>query len=69
MTQSDLDNNFMYHAPKEGQPELYQIIRSTAKCLAELINEACPESREKAMAIARIEEGVMWANSAIARHE
>ena len=55
MIQTQIDNNFSYHAPKPGQPEKYEIIRSTAKCLAELVNEACPESREKSLALTKLD--------------
>jgi hypothetical protein len=67
--QAQLDNNFMYHAPKPGQPEKYEIIRSTAKALAELINEACPDSREKSLAMTNLEQAIFWANASIARNE
>lgn len=68
MTQEDLDNRFRYHAPKEGQPEKYTAIRDKAKELAELVNELCPESREKSLAVTNLEECSMWANAAIARN-
>jgi hypothetical protein len=63
-----LENNFKYHAPKEGQPEIYVKIREKAKEFAYLIEEVCPESREKALAITKIEESVFWANAGIARN-
>lgn len=66
--QSDLDNRFMYHAPKEGQPAKYTAIRDKAKELAELINELCPDSREKSLAVTSLEECSMWANASIARN-
>ena len=69
MEQVEIDNRFMYHAPKEGQPEKYTAIRNKAKELAELINMACPESREKSLSVTALEESVMWANASIARHE
>ena len=65
----DLDNIYTYHSPKPGQPETYQAIREKAKELASLIEEVCPESREKSIAHTRIEEAVMWANASIARNE
>ena len=61
--------NFSYHAPKPGQPERYTVIRDTAKGLAMLINDNCPDSREKSLAITKLEECVMWANASIARNE
>jgi len=67
MKQSDLDNRFMYHPPKEGQPDIYTEIRAGAKWLAMLVNDKCPEGREKSLAVTHIEEAVFWANAAIAR--
>ena len=63
-----LENNFMYHAPKEGQPAKYTAIREKAKELAYLIDELCPESRERSLAITKLEEVSMWANASIARN-
>lgn len=60
---------FTYHAPKRGQPEKYTVIRDTAKGLAMVINDNCPDSREKSLAITKLEECVMWANASIARNE
>ena len=63
-----LENNFKYHAPKEGQPEKYEALREKAKELAYLIDEFCPNSREKAVAITQLETAVFWANASIARN-
>lgn len=68
-TSEQIENNFRYHAPKEGQPEKYTALREKAKEFANLINEFCPDSREKSLAITKLEESVMWANAAIARNE
>ena len=64
-----LENRFTYHAPKEGQPQKYTEIRHSGKSFAETIDALCPDSREKALAITKLEEAVMWANAAIARNE
>lgn len=64
---NQIENNFMYHAPKEGQAEKYDQLRSKAKELAYLIDELCPNSREKSLATTNLEESVMWANASIAR--
>lgn len=69
MTREELETRFTYHAPKGGQPAKYEAIRGTAFGLAELIEELCPESREKNLAFTKLEEAVMHANSAIARRE
>ena len=65
----DLENRFTYHAPKPGQPERYEKIRKEAKNLAIYIADECPNSREKSLALTKLEEAVFWANAAIARHE
>lgn len=64
----DLENIFTYHPPKEGQPEKYAAIRAKAKELAVLVDELCPNSREKSLASTKLEECVMWANAGIARN-
>lgn len=64
-----LENNFTYHPPSPGQTERYEIIRATAKDFATLIFGFCPISREKSLALIKLEEVVMWANAAIARNE
>lgn len=63
-----IENNFKYHSPKDGQPEKYNAIREKAKELAYLIDKKCPNSREKSVAITNLETTVMWANASIARN-
>ena len=63
-----IENNFSYHAPKPGQPEIYQEIREKAKELAYLIDLKAPDSREKSLAMTNLEQAVFWANAAIARN-
>ena len=64
-----LENNFTYHSPKEGQNEKYIAIRAKAKELAYLITELCPKSREQSIAMTELETSIFWANAAIARNE
>lgn len=63
-----IENNFIYHPPKPGQPEKYMKVREKAKELAYTFDELCPNSREKSLAMTKLEEAVMWANAAIARN-
>ncbi len=69
MHDKDISNRFTYHVPKEGQPAKYDYLRNSARELAREINERCPESREKSLAITHLEEAVFWANASIARNE
>ena len=64
-----MNNNFSYHAPKEGQQEKYTQIREDAKGLSAVLVNLCPPSRELSLALTSLEETVMWANAAIARNE
>ena len=63
----ELHKRFTYHPPKEGQPEIYEDIRSRARNYAMYISQICPESRELSLAITKLEEVVFWANASIAR--
>jgi hypothetical protein len=65
--EKELDIRFTYHAPKEGQQEKYVELRGLAKQFAIAVMNQCPVSREQSLALTKIEEAVMWANSAIAR--
>ncbi|MEO5335023.1 MAG: hypothetical protein H7839_23665 [Magnetococcus sp. YQC-5] len=67
MEQTEIDRRFTYHAPKAGQPEIYNRLRNEAKALCETINELTPASREQALAITALEECIMWANASVAR--
>lgn len=64
-----IENSFTYHPPKEGQSEKYEALRTKAKELAYLIEELCPNSREKSLALTQLEGCSMWANASIARNE
>lgn len=65
-----IEHNFKYHPPGEGSKAIHEEIRRRAKELAEYIDTALPASagREKATAITKCEEAMMWACAGIARH-
>lgn len=65
---AQIENNFMYHAPKVGQPAQYEALRAKAKELAYLIDELCPKSREQSLAMTNLEQALFWANAGIARN-
>jgi hypothetical protein len=66
---ADLENRFTYHAPKGTQTARYEEIRMLALNYATRLDELCPSSREKSLALTKLEEAVMWANASIARNE
>lgn len=65
----DVARRFRYHPPKDDQRERYELIRDEALGLATILIQNCPESRELAMALTHLDQVVMCANAAIARHE
>lgn len=69
MEDQEFQTRFTYHAPKGDQAERYVMIRNAAAKFGTLIENVCPESREKSLAFTKLEEAVMWANASIARRE
>jgi hypothetical protein len=69
MTRLEIDHRFTYHPPIGNQTARYEALRNTARYPAHRINDLCPESREKSLALTHLEEAVMQANAAIARNE
>ena len=67
--QARLDNSFTYHPPTDDQIPRYEALRKIGKDLAQAIHSYAPDSREKSLAITKVEEAVMWANKAIACNE
>jgi hypothetical protein len=64
-----IENTFVYHAPKADQLPRYEAIRNKARGFALQLVNMCPPSRELSLALTHLEEAVMQANAAIARHE
>ena len=62
----NLDNIFTYHETKPEQLPKYLAIRAMARELAELIQNECPDSRERVVALTNVQQAVMWANASIA---
>lgn len=65
---AQVEHNFTYHAPKPEQQPKYERLRELAKELGLAIVDLTPESREQSLAITDLENCIMHANAAIARH-
>lgn len=63
-----IENTFTYHAPKDDQPERYEMLRAKAKELAYLIVGCVPTSREQSLALTDLEHCIFNANAGIARN-
>lgn len=68
-TSEEMTRRFTHHPPSGDQPARYQIIRDGGLAFALEVATHCPDSREKSLAITKIEEACFWANAAIARRE
>ena len=65
----ELEHRFTYHVPRTDQVPKYGMIRDTGLDVAQLLVELCPDNRELALALTKLDEVVFWANAAIARGE
>lgn len=68
MTREQIKHNFTYH-DADASHDKFVALRGSMKEVALLIDRLCPESREKSLAITKLEECNMWANASIARNE
>ncbi len=64
-----LERTYTYHAPFGDQPDRYVEIRAAIGNAAAVVCENAPHSRERSLALTKLEEAVMHANAAIARNE
>ena len=62
---ADLERRFACHSASET--EACGEVRLHARLMAELVDDLCPDGREKSLALTRLEEAVMWACAAMAR--
>lgn len=66
----DLTQRFAYHRPRDQQVvDAHQRVRSACYRVAQTLVEVADDCRELSLAITKLEEAMMWANAAIARHQ
>lgn len=59
--------NFTSYPVGDVQARQMETIREACRSLAEVINQNCPDNREKSVALTHLEEVMFWANAGIAR--
>lgn len=70
ITDGELANRFAYHSPTDqAAAHRHSRVRFDCLDLALKLKSAIPPSRERALAITKLEEVMFWANAAIARSD
>ncbi|MFE4057415.1 hypothetical protein ACFXP3_14145 [Streptomyces sp. NPDC059096] len=70
MAPGDLAHRFNFHpATTDEKRDAHATVRTACHGLAELFDQLCPEGREQALAVTKIEEAMFWANAALARQQ
>ena len=65
---NELEHRFLYHRPKnEDIADAHQDVRWQIGNVARQFGLKLPDSREKSLALTKLEEAMFWANAAIAR--
>lgn len=66
---SDIDRRFSHQTPQTiAVAQSHDLVHSSCHSVARII-EQLPESRERALAITKLEEVMFWADAAIARYQ
>lgn len=64
---NDLERRFLHHSPASpAVAHSHNLVRRSSLALAKIL-EQLPESRERSVALTKIEEASFWAHAAIAR--
>lgn len=62
-----LRRSFTYHPPRrQDEVVFYQEFRDVARQVGEFLVYATPASRERSLALTKLQEAVMWGNAAVA---
>ena len=64
-----IENECIYHAPTEGQIEKYQKLRDLEASVKTEFHSLAPPSRERSIALTKLDEAFMMVRAAIARYE
>jgi len=67
MEAEQVNSLLTFDSPKSGQSEKHEQIAEKAKEFALLVNDLCPDTREKKLALVNIQQSVVMANASLAR--
>ena len=60
-----IDKPFASHVPSDGGMDKITALREAFTAVARLIEETCPASRQRSVAITELETAAMWAIKAV----
>ncbi len=60
--------NMTNHRPTDQEINVIEELRESAIELGDHIEQVCPQSRERSLAITNLEQALMWAVASIARN-
>jgi hypothetical protein len=66
---AELDRRFSYHSPDPLRAADHERVRSMIRGLADHLDYALPDGREKSTSLTHLEDAMFWANAAIARQD
>ena len=66
ITYNELENRFGYHRANAESAPRHSDTREAFLNMAHWLNAELPESRDKSLALTKLQEAMHWANSAIA---
>lgn len=68
LTEVEIDDRMTYHSPSVDGTRRHARLSVAIGNAMRVVNDECPEGREKALAITKLEEAKMWASAAVARN-
>ncbi len=67
-TGEEIRNRFNYHPPGDEGKARHECLSLHLENVAHIVDQTCPASREKSLAMTRLEEAKFWASAAVARN-
>lgn len=64
---AEIRRRFAHYGPAAKAVESHDLLRAAFRGAASLVDDECPDGREKSLAVTALEEAMFWANAAIAR--
>lgn len=69
MADAQIENNFRFHPQIAGQSEMAATLRAKTREMAYVINDLCPPSRERQIAMQHLEQAMFYAEAAFKRND